>query len=183
MSTDKKTPARATTRTTPAPAAVAEQLAASARALGPAVAAGLTAADARHVLAVLQDAMVSLRVAMDALGTEAGEAVIARRWTSADTDPAVQAGDVRAALTTARDRATSTAVALMDARSTLEAFDGAVPRTCGRCQNRFDASDPSFDGAAEYRDSGFCRGCVDRCHESSDFAHACPVCDPARRSD
>jgi hypothetical protein len=171
------------TYTTPAPAAVAEQLRASARALGPAVeAGGLSAADARHVLGVLQDAVLSLRLAMDPLRTAADDAVFARRWTSADADPAELTADVRAALTIARDRATDIAVALMDARNALEAFDGAVPRTCGRCGNRFDASDPSFDGAAEYRDSGFCRGCVDRCHESSDFAHACPVCDPARRS-
>lgn len=47
---------------------------------------------------------------------------------------------------------------------------------CGRCRNPFDPTDPTWDGRAQYRTSGFCRRCVDRCHESTDFAHRCPVC-------
>lgn len=52
---------------------------------------------------------------------------------------------------------------------------------CGRCRKPFDSADTRFDGRARHRDEPWCRGCVDRCHESTDPAHACPVCDPTRR--
>lgn len=48
--------------------------------------------------------------------------------------------------------------------------------TCGRCGRPFDPADTGFDGCARHRDTPFCRGCVDACHESTDFAHRCPVC-------
>jgi hypothetical protein len=48
--------------------------------------------------------------------------------------------------------------------------------TCGRCHRRFDPTDTAFDGRAQYRDTRFCRSCVDRCHESTDFAHTCAIC-------
>lgn len=47
---------------------------------------------------------------------------------------------------------------------------------CGRCSRLFDPTDKSFNGAARYGNSPFCRGCVDRCHESTDAFHQCPVC-------
>lgn len=50
---------------------------------------------------------------------------------------------------------------------------------CGRCKQPFDPADKSFDGAARYGESRWCKGCVDRCHESTDFAHECVICAPA----
>lgn len=47
---------------------------------------------------------------------------------------------------------------------------------CGRCVRAFDAEDKRWNGHARYQDTAWCRSCVDRCHESTDFAHACPVC-------
>lgn len=49
---------------------------------------------------------------------------------------------------------------------------------CARCRRPFDPRDLSFDGHARERDTAFCRRCVDRCHESEDAGHACPVCRP-----
>ncbi len=51
---------------------------------------------------------------------------------------------------------------------------------CGRCRQTFDPTDTAFDGHARHKDSPWCRWCVDRCHESTDAFHACPICDPAR---
>ncbi|MFI9079171.1 hypothetical protein ACIGW8_22325 [Streptomyces sioyaensis] len=48
--------------------------------------------------------------------------------------------------------------------------------TCGRCRLLFDPADTRFDGRARYRETPFCRGCVDACHESTDACHRCPVC-------
>lgn len=48
--------------------------------------------------------------------------------------------------------------------------------TCGRCRRPFDPADTRFDGRARHRQSPFCRGCVDTCHESTDPFHKCPVC-------
>jgi hypothetical protein len=48
--------------------------------------------------------------------------------------------------------------------------------SCGNCRRAFDPADRSFDGAAEDRSMpGFCRGCVDNCHEA-DAGHRCTVC-------
>lgn len=52
----------------------------------------------------------------------------------------------------------------------------AAELTCGRCAQRFDAADKTWNGRARYRDWQFCRSCVDRCHESTDFAHTCVIC-------
>ncbi|MEU7431056.1 hypothetical protein AB0B07_09390 [Streptomyces sioyaensis] len=51
--------------------------------------------------------------------------------------------------------------------------------TCGRCRRPFDPTDTRFDGRARYRDTPFCGGCIDRCHESTDAGHRCPVCTDA----
>ncbi|MFJ5802714.1 hypothetical protein [Streptomyces decoyicus] len=48
--------------------------------------------------------------------------------------------------------------------------------TCGRCRRPFDPADTRFDGRARHRTTPFCGGCVDRCHESTDPFHRCPVC-------
>lgn len=49
---------------------------------------------------------------------------------------------------------------------------------CGRCGRRFDPADTRPDGQARHRDTAFCRRCVDRCHDSEDAFHKCPVCVP-----
>jgi hypothetical protein len=50
---------------------------------------------------------------------------------------------------------------------------------CGRCKKPFDPTDTRWDGHARHRDTPFCRSCVDRCHESTDAFHRCPICAPA----
>ncbi|MBD0838808.1 hypothetical protein [Streptomyces sp. TRM68416] len=60
-----------------------------------------------------------------------------------------------------------------------EAAERAKNR-CRRCHRPFDPADTRHDGQARHRETPWCRWCVDRCHESTDFAHACPVCDPPR---
>ncbi|MFI2202691.1 hypothetical protein ACH47Z_18300 [Streptomyces sp. NPDC020192] len=52
---------------------------------------------------------------------------------------------------------------------------------CGRCRQPFDPTDTRFDGHARHGETPWCRWCVDRCHESTDAFHACPICDPNRR--
>lgn len=52
----------------------------------------------------------------------------------------------------------------------------AVADACARCGHPFDPTDTTFDGHARERDTLFCRRCVDRCHESEDAGHRCPVC-------
>lgn len=52
------------------------------------------------------------------------------------------------------------------------------PVACRRCHTRFDPADTRFDGSAESSIAGFCKACVDRCHESTEFDHSCPVCAP-----
>jgi hypothetical protein len=48
--------------------------------------------------------------------------------------------------------------------------------TCGKCRRPFDPADTRFDGAAEDRSTpGYCRSCVDRCHDG-DSDHRCPIC-------
>ncbi|WP_275462103.1 hypothetical protein [Streptomyces noursei] len=49
-------------------------------------------------------------------------------------------------------------------------------KSCARCRLPFDPTDTRFDGRARYRDTQFCGSCVDRCHESIDALHRCPVC-------
>lgn len=52
----------------------------------------------------------------------------------------------------------------------------AVDPGCGRCLRPFDPDDKDPAGAARCGESKFCRGCVDRCHESTDAFHECAVC-------
>jgi hypothetical protein len=69
-------------------------------------------------------------------------------------------------------------------RETLLVDPGPAMRPaviCGRCARGFDETDASFDGHAQHQQSGFCRSCVDRCHESADSAHTCVICDPPGR--
>lgn len=50
---------------------------------------------------------------------------------------------------------------------------------CARCKWTFDPNDTAFDGRARYRETPYCRSCVDRCHDGG-AEHVCVVCDPAR---
>lgn len=50
------------------------------------------------------------------------------------------------------------------------------PEACANCRQPFDPTDTRFDGRARFHLTPFCRSCVDRCHESTDFAHECTVC-------
>lgn len=47
---------------------------------------------------------------------------------------------------------------------------------CGRCHRPFDPSDTRWNGDARHGDTEFCRRCVDRCHDSEDASHRCPIC-------
>lgn len=47
---------------------------------------------------------------------------------------------------------------------------------CDRCGQQFNPNDKAFDGAARYRDTKYCRYCIDRCHEATEFDHDCIVC-------
>lgn len=51
-----------------------------------------------------------------------------------------------------------------------------APPACGKCRRPFDETDRRHDGHARAGDSPWCRRCVDRCHESTDFAHECVIC-------
>lgn len=51
-----------------------------------------------------------------------------------------------------------------------------VPEKCANCGQPFDPTDTRFDGLARYRETRFCRRCVDRCHDSEIADHCCGVC-------
>lgn len=48
--------------------------------------------------------------------------------------------------------------------------------TCGKCKQPFDPADKRFDGRARYRQTPYCRGCIDRCHNSDNAEHRCAIC-------
>lgn len=52
----------------------------------------------------------------------------------------------------------------------------AAEERCGRCNRPFDPTDTRWDGQARYAETPFCRSCIDRCHESTDAFHRCPIC-------
>lgn len=47
---------------------------------------------------------------------------------------------------------------------------------CAKCQQHFDPADTRFNGRAQQDGTPYCRGCVDRCHESTDAFHVCVIC-------
>ena len=76
-------------------------------------------------------------------------------------------------------------------RRALEHLDGSIAAletwrvelraalgvTCRKCHQAFHPADTRFDGRAEDRSTpGFCRSCVDRCHDSDDASHRCVIC-------
>ncbi|KDN84397.1 hypothetical protein [Kitasatospora cheerisanensis] len=48
--------------------------------------------------------------------------------------------------------------------------------TCARCKRPFDASDTRWDGHDRYKQTDYCRNCVDRCHDSEIADHRCVIC-------
>jgi hypothetical protein len=67
-------------------------------------------------------------------------------------------------------------IADIDSRTAAAAENGQEqPAMCGKCRTPFDPADTSFDGQARHGDTEFCRRCVDRCHESTDFTHGCAI--------
>lgn len=52
--------------------------------------------------------------------------------------------------------------------------DGAD--TCIVCRAPFDPTDERWDGQAQHRGNPWCRSCRDRCHDSEDAGHRCPIC-------
>jgi hypothetical protein len=44
---------------------------------------------------------------------------------------------------------------------------------CGRCR-----ATPVWRPGAGWAAGSFCAPCIDRCHESTDFAHSCVICNP-----
>ncbi|MFH9072716.1 hypothetical protein [Streptomyces alboflavus] len=54
--------------------------------------------------------------------------------------------------------------------------EGREAAACGKCGTPFAPADTRHDGHARHGLTDYCRRCVDRCHESTDFAHACAVC-------
>lgn len=75
------------------------------------------------------------------------------------------------------------ALSRVEQRAGMPASGGEPIRTChGQCQrcgHAFDPSDTRFDGHGRYRNTVFCRSCVDNCHEGS-AEHVCVICDPKR---
>lgn len=70
-------------------------------------------------------------------------------------------------------------LAAIDTLAALESTADAPEQTpggCQRCKRPFDPGDTRFDGQARSGSTPWCRSCVDRCHESSDAFHACPIC-------
>ncbi|MEV0441850.1 hypothetical protein AB0I84_06065 [Streptomyces spectabilis] len=58
----------------------------------------------------------------------------------------------------------------------IEAIDRRTSASCVKCRTPFDPADARFDGRGRYAETAFCRGCVDRGHESTDAFHSCAVC-------
>ncbi len=51
-----------------------------------------------------------------------------------------------------------------------------IPARCGRCCLAFDPTGIRWNGHARHSDTDFCIRCVDRCHDSEDAGHRCPIC-------
>lgn len=59
------------------------------------------------------------------------------------------------------------------------AADERAKNKCRCCSRSFDPTDTAFDGRSRYRDTPWCRSCVDNCHEGG-TEHVCVICDPKR---
>lgn len=47
---------------------------------------------------------------------------------------------------------------------------------CRKCKQPFDPADARFDGHARHKETPYCRGCVDRCHDNEIADHRCVIC-------
>lgn len=52
----------------------------------------------------------------------------------------------------------------------------ADPTHCRKCRAPFNPDDTKWGGTAPYRNTGFCRGCVDRCQDNEIADHRCVIC-------
>jgi hypothetical protein len=66
--------------------------------------------------------------------------------------------------------------AAVEQRRTADEAAPAV-RSCGNCKTPFNEADRRADGDAEYDNSGYCRDCIDNCHEGG-ADHRCVICVP-----
>lgn len=67
------------------------------------------------------------------------------------------------------------------ARKVVQEEEQAAEREanrCRRCRKSFEDDGP-FDGRARYRDTPWCRSCVDNCHDGG-TEHVCMICEPSR---
>lgn len=55
----------------------------------------------------------------------------------------------------------------------------AQQEVCGKCRQPFDSADSRFDGRARFYLTPYCRGCVDRCHDTEIADHRCVICQTA----
>lgn len=103
---------------------------------------------------------------IDPLGGEVESAQHERvhvyRTTAQDLRALLATGRVPEDLLTTAERVPAAAVAASEA--------------CGKCKQPFDPADTSFDGRARYHLTPYCRGCVDRCHDTEIADHRCVIC-------
>ncbi|GAA3717877.1 hypothetical protein [Streptomyces tremellae] len=60
-------------------------------------------------------------------------------------------------------------------KATATTAAAATP-ACAACRHPFDEADTRPDRHPRHGDTEFCRSCVNRCHDSEDAFHRCPVC-------
>lgn len=86
--------------------------------------------------------------------------------------------DDQAAVDSLRRMAVQTVVGHATVSETTTAYEAPAPEQakCAKCRQPFDPADTRFDGRARYAETPYCRRCVDRCHESTDAFHVCPIC-------
>ncbi|MER8030669.1 hypothetical protein ABTZ78_17120 [Streptomyces bauhiniae] len=58
-----------------------------------------------------------------------------------------------------------------EASTPTEAVEG-----CGRCRHAFDPADERFDGHARFKQTPYCRRCVDTCRDTEMADHRCVIC-------
>ncbi|MGW3025832.1 hypothetical protein [Streptomyces sp. NPDC001221] len=66
--------------------------------------------------------------------------------------------------------------ALRPAADSNDPITAAAAETCAKCRQPFDPADTRFDGHARYYLTGYCRRCVDLCHDNETADHRCVIC-------
>ncbi|MFE9920440.1 hypothetical protein ACFYQA_02300 [Streptomyces sp. NPDC005774] len=85
--------------------------------------------------------------------------------------------DDEAAVDSLRRMAVQKVAGHATALETTNAYEPVAEQAkCAKCQQPFDPTDTRFDGKAQQDGTPYCRRCVDRCHESTDAFHVCPIC-------